>query len=401
MRPEANLLDYNGDAEIFTFWKGRVALYAILKALDIGPGDAVFIPGYTCQVVPSAVIFLGARPVYADVEEKSYNLSLETLEAAWQKINGIRPKAIIIQHTYGIPVDAGPIIEWARSEGLSIIEDCAHVLGSSYRGIPCGHLGDAAFFSSQWNKPISTGLGGWAVVNSPLLGQRMRQVAADFAKPSVGETAILALQYYVFQLLFRPQLYWPLMDFYRFLTEKKLAIGSSSVEELAVDMPQRYALGMSSFQENLLRLRFARAATNIAHRQRLTNYYTEILKGAGIEPPQMPQDSQAVMARYPVRVQNKAQMLALARERRLELGDWFVSPVHNLLDHWDKLGYRAGSCPVGEELCRTVVNLPTHSGVTQKEAERISSLVMNGRADFGLEAASLLQPQPCNLDWRV
>jgi hypothetical protein len=150
MKQDANILKHDGHPELFTFWKGRVALYAILKALNLGPGDAVFMPGYTCQVVPSAVIFLGAKPVYADVEEKSYNLSLETLEASWRKNNGILPKAVIIQHTYGIPVEAGPIIAWARSEGLSIIEDCAHILGSSYRGIPCGQLGDAAFFSSQW-----------------------------------------------------------------------------------------------------------------------------------------------------------------------------------------------------------------------------------------------------------
>lgn len=145
---------------MITFWKGRVALYAILKALEIGPGDAVLLPGYTCMVVPIAAVFLGATPVYADVDASSYNVTRDTLEAAWRGHNGPRPKAVIIQHSYGIPVEAGPILDWARSEGLAVIEDCAHVLGSSYRGTPCGLLGDAAFFSSQWNKPTTTGLGG-------------------------------------------------------------------------------------------------------------------------------------------------------------------------------------------------------------------------------------------------
>jgi perosamine synthetase len=376
MKQDANLLNHNKATKVFTFWKGRVALYAILKALNLGPGDAVFMPGYTCVVVPSAVFFLGARPVYADVEEKSYNLSLKTLEASWRRNNGIRPKAVIIQHTYGIPVEAGPIIEWARSEGLSIIEDCAHVLGSSYRGITCGQLGDAAFFSSQWTKPITTGLGGWGVANSPVLAERLRQVAAGFPEPSLRETGRLALQYYAHRLLFRPQLYWPLMLFYRFLSERGMAIGSSSVEELSLHMPRRYALGMSTFQENLLRARLVRAADNIAHRQQLAGFYAKALEGAGIEPPRLPPNSKAVMVRYPVRVKDKAQMLSAAQKQGLELGDWFVSPLHPLMNNWEKLSYSAGSCPVAEELCRTVVNLPTHPGVTQAEAVKISSLVI-------------------------
>jgi perosamine synthetase len=375
MKQDRNLPDH--PSEIFAFWKGRVALYAILKALNLGPGDAVFMPGYTCMVVPSAVMFLGGKPVYADVEEKSYNISLETLEASWRKLNNLRPKAVIIQHTYGIPVEAGPIIEWARSEGLSIIEDCAHVLGSSYHGIPCGRLGDAAFFSSQWNKPITTGLGGWAVANSPVLAERLRRVTAGFSKPHLGETGRLALQYYVHRLLFRPQFYWPLMSIYRFLSAKGMTIGSSSVQELSLDMPERYSLGMSGFQEGLLRSRLARSSDNIVHRRQLAEIYRGALEGAAIDPPQLPQNSQAVMVRYPVRVKDKAQKLSMAQKMWLELGDWFVSPLHPLMDNWERLGYRTGSCPVAEELCHTVVNLPTHPGVTREEAAKISSLALD------------------------
>lgn len=377
------------DANVFPFWKGRVALYAILKALNLGPGDAVFVPGYTCMVVPSAAIFLGARPVYVDVEDKSYNLSLKTLEAAWRKSNGIRPKAVIIQHTYGIPVDAGPIVEWAKSEGLSIIEDCAHVLGSSYRGIPCGQMGDAAFFSSQWNKPITTGLGGWAVANSPVLAKRLGRVAAGFTKPSLGETGRLALQYYAHRLLFRPKLYWPLMATYRFLSEKGMAIGSSSTEELSLDMPQRYSMTMSKFQETLLRSHLARASSNIAHRQQLSGFYNESLERAGIEPPKPPENSLAVMVRYPLRVKDKTQVLSMAQKKSLELGDWFVSPLHPLKHNWEKLGYVAGSCPVAEDLCRTVVTLPTHPGATLMEASKILSMALN----TGLQKEAVVQGQ--------
>jgi hypothetical protein len=180
------------DKAIYTFWKGRTALYAILKAMDLGPGDVVLLPGYTCMVVPSAVMFLGAVPIYADVDAASYNVNQETLEAAWRKHSGLRPKAIIIQHTYGIPVEAEPIIHWARDEGLVVIEDCAHVVSSRYHEKACGSLGDAAFFSSQWSKPICTGLGGWGVANNPALADRLRRVresflAADKSLPPVKQ----------------------------------------------------------------------------------------------------------------------------------------------------------------------------------------------------------------------
>ena len=88
-----------------SFWKGRVALFAILKALGIGPGDRVLVPGYTCFVVPSAVRFTGGEPVYADIDPLTYNVSVESLAAAYDA----RVKAVVVQHTYGIPADAGAI----------------------------------------------------------------------------------------------------------------------------------------------------------------------------------------------------------------------------------------------------------------------------------------------------
>lgn len=359
-----------------TFWKGRVALFAILKALEIGPGDAVLLPGYTCMVVPSAAVFLGATPVYADVEEASYNVTRETLEDAWRAHNGPRPKAVIIQHTYGIPVEAEPILDWARSQGLAIIEDCAHVLGSTYHGVPCGSLGDAAFFSGQWSKPLTTGLGGWAFAGSLELNQRLSQVAATFQTPNFRETATLGVQFYAHRLLFRPQLYWLLMSWYRKLSARGLAVGSSSSAEIALEMPRRYALKMSAFQQRLLREALARADNITMHRQGITALYEKKLVEAGFEQPKLPANAHADFVRYPVRVRDKTRLLQEALARRFELGDWFVSPVHPLLDGWEKLGYRRGSCPVAEDLCRAVVNLPTHRRVTPKEASKIAEFLI-------------------------
>jgi dTDP-4-amino-4,6-dideoxygalactose transaminase len=108
------------------FWKGRVALFAILRALGIGPGDSVLVPGYTCVVVPSAVQFVGAKPVYVDIEADGYNIGRKTVEEAYNRAleSGQRPpRAVIIQHTYGIPPEVGPLFEFAREHRLFVIED--------------------------------------------------------------------------------------------------------------------------------------------------------------------------------------------------------------------------------------------------------------------------------------
>src|SRR5260370_29269883 len=88
-----------------TFWRGRVALYAILKALGIASGDRVVVPVYTCFAAPSAVCFAGAEAVFADIEPSTFNVSLETITSALRAKNDASFKAIIIQHTYGIPAE--------------------------------------------------------------------------------------------------------------------------------------------------------------------------------------------------------------------------------------------------------------------------------------------------------
>lgn len=168
------------------------------------------------------------------------------------------------------------------------------------------------------------------------------------------------------------------MNLYRFLSQMGLAVGSSSSDEFALDLPKKYAMSMSAFQKNLLQAGLAQAAANIAHRRQLADFYSGELRRVGQETPKVPENSQVVLVRYPVQVKDKVQKLSLARENHLEIGDWFVSPLHPLSENWEKLGYRSGTCPVAEALCNSVVNLPTHRGVTQEEAAKGISLILSG-----------------------
>jgi len=349
-----------------SFFRGRVALYTALQAMDIKPGDEVILPGYTCIVVPNAIIYLGAKPVYIDIDPRSFNIDPSLIES---RIAG-HTRAIIAQHTYGIPAEMDQIAEIAKRHGLYVIEDCCHAIGSAFKGCEVGTFGDVAFYSSQWSKPFTTGLGGWAVVNDPELRRRMSQIQARLAEPSLLEILQLRVQYFLHQRLFRPSLFWFAQDSYRFLTQSGLTIGSACPGEVEGCMPPRYAMKMSRWQKGRLQHHLDSLDHLVAHRKMITRMYEEGLRAIGARPVEYRSDLDPVFLRYPVMVTDKPRALALARKARIELGDWFLSPVHPNQDRWEAAGYEKGSCPLAEDICAHVVNLPTHARVNAKEAAR-------------------------------
>lgn len=358
------------------FWKGRVALYGILKALGVGPGDRVIVPGYTCVVVPASVHFSGAEPVYVDIDPTTYNISVKELEAAVRAEVRGNVKAVIVQHTYGLPADIGPIIEWARKQGLAVIEDCAHTIGSRYRDLSgqwqeVGTLGDAAFFSSQWSKPITTGLGGWAVAKDPQVAGRIREFhTADCVAPKMQEVARLAVQLAAYHAIVWPPFYWMAMRSFRLLARSGILVGSSTEDELAGVMPSDYAKRMSHLQEWVGWKKIAKLDRILDHRRRLKRLYDDALIAAALPIFYIPAYADPVLLRYPLRVADKERVLAEARRLRIELGDWFDHPLHPRGANVSILGWRDGMCPEGERAAREVVNLPLHIRIREQEVER-------------------------------
>lgn len=182
----------------FSFWKGRIALYAILKALGITQGDEVILPGFTCVVVPSAIEFTDAKPIYIDNKSGTYHIDPELVKASITK----KTKAILIQHTFGIPGPLEEISYISQKYGIPFIEDCAHSIGSSVNNRPVGTWGIASFFSSQWSKPYTTGLGGIAVINDTSLVKKMQEVVDSMVTPPFLERFKLRFEYDVFDKFF-------------------------------------------------------------------------------------------------------------------------------------------------------------------------------------------------------
>lgn len=355
-----------GAAHAYSFWKGRVALSAILDALNVREGDEVILPGFTCVVVPNAVQYAGARPVYVDVQANTLNLDPEQVAQAVTP----RTRAIIVQHTFGRPASLQAILSLARQRGLAVIEDCAHALGVRLNGRCLGTIGQAAFFSFQWSKPITSGLGGMAVTNDPALGRRLAAYQARCAAPGRRETATLWAQIQAHRWFFTPRRYWMAMNLLRRLAAARLLVGSSEEAEIGSRKPLGYEKRMSAVQASAAMGPLAALDGVIRHRLELCQTYQTELGRRGLPTVDWASDPPVGLLRYPILVKNKAAVLQAARRERVELGDWFVSPLHPVEAGLQRWGYTSGQCPLAEEVAAHIVNLPTHPRVSQREVQR-------------------------------
>jgi perosamine synthetase len=356
-----------GQGRCFLFAKGRVGLYAGLKAMGLPAGSKVLMPGYTCMVVPSAVKFAGLTPVYVDIDPRSYNLDSAKLEA----FTAGDVSALIVQHTYGIPCEMGPIVRWAESRGVALVEDCCHVFGSRYEGRLCGSFGRFAFMSGQWSKPFSTGLGGMLLVNDLALADRVaRLVESEAFSPPLAKRLLLQSQIVAHRLLVRPSTAMRIMAIYRLLSRLGLVVGSSSTDELLGEMPARYLTRMAGCQVEQGLHEMGRIEENIEHRRQLTAFYQAELPRIGFAPLALPNMDGWPLLRYPVRVANKEEVLARAVKARVEIGSWFEVPLHPEGTDMEAFGYHDGLCPAAEAASREVINLPTHRKVSMATAER-------------------------------
>lgn len=154
------------------------AIHLALMALGVGPGDEVIVPDVTWIASAAPVSYVGATPVFADIDPVTWCLSAETLEACITP----RTKAIIPVDLYGSVPDWDSLLAVADRHGIPVIEDSAEAVGSSYKGKPAGSFGRAGVFSFHGSKTLTTGEGGLLATNDSALFQRA-QVLRDHGRP--------------------------------------------------------------------------------------------------------------------------------------------------------------------------------------------------------------------------
>ena len=167
---EKEFAEFVGCKHAVALANGTVALECALRALDIGPGDEVVTTSRTFIASAGCAAMLGARPVIADVDRESQNITAETI----QRVLTSRTKAIVAVHLAGWPCEMDGILRLARERGIKVVEDCAQAHGAIYKGRIVGSIGDVAAFSFCQDKIITTaGEGGMVTTNSAPLWEKM------------------------------------------------------------------------------------------------------------------------------------------------------------------------------------------------------------------------------------
>ena len=353
----------------FSFSSGRIGLYGVLRALGIGPGDEVLIQVPTHIVVANAIRFAGARPVYVDCRLDSYNIDLDD---AARKITP-RTKALLLQHTFGIPVDLDAALALARQHKLEVIEDCVHALGATYKGKPVGSFGRAAFFSTEETKTISSTMGGMLVTDDPDLASWLGTFQAACPWPPAPLTRRYLVKLALYYLLLHPSVHGPMRALYERLGERHPLPRPLGQEEHRGVRPAVYEQRLSNAQAAIALRQLRRLDRNLAHRRQVAGAIDRWLTARGHTTPVAPAGSVPAMVRYPLWVEDRAAAVAATR-RDLVLGTWFrsvledaASPVHG--------DYPAGACPRAEAAARHLINLPTHGRMTVEDAQRVLATV--------------------------
>jgi perosamine synthetase len=155
---------------------GTAALYLVLRAAGVAPGDRVLLPDFTFAATANAIIQAGAKPVFLDVTQESWTLDPALLADA---IRSHKPKAVLPVHVLGHPADMDAINAICREAKVAVIEDAAGAIGASYRGRPAGGLGDAAVFSFNGNKTVTAGGGGMIVTDNAAWAERVRALSTQ------------------------------------------------------------------------------------------------------------------------------------------------------------------------------------------------------------------------------
>ncbi|MCP4049119.1 MAG: hypothetical protein GY730_00200 [bacterium] len=342
--------------QLFFYWKGRVALYSILKSAGISSGDEVILPAYTCVVVPNQIIYLGAKPVYVDVDRQTYNMDVSKLAEAITE----KTKAVICQNTYGLSSNLEEIAAIAKACKLLTIEDCCHGFGGTYKGKPNGSYCDAAFFSTQWNKPFSTGLGGFALINNQTIFDKMSSLYNQKSEPGFKAELVLRVLYFVRRYFLCDSSYWLLLRLYRFLSRHNLIIGSSQgIEITSTDIPDNFFRGFSTAQarEGLKNLKELPYVMEL--RKNNARHYNEFLMRNGKVHIKKEHFKNHSFLKYPILVNDRKKFFALAEKSKIRLGDWFISPLHPVESGFDKWYFETDRYPIAVELADKVVNIPT------------------------------------------
>jgi dTDP-4-amino-4,6-dideoxygalactose transaminase len=307
---------------------GTSALHLALLAAGVGPGDEVVTVPFTFVATVAAIRYIGAKPVFVDIDPRSFTMDPEAFSGAITH----RTKAVLPVHLYGQPADMDPIAAIARRHGVAVIEDSAQAHGAEYKGRRAGSLGDLACFSFYPGKNLGAyGEGGIVITNDAEQARKIRMMR-DWGQEQRYHHVLPGFNY-----------------------------------------------RMEGIQGAVLRvkLRHLQAWTD-ARRQR-AQAYDALLEGSAVTPPpEMPYARHAYHI-YAVRSGSRDVLQQRLLERGVHTGLHYPIPVHLQPVHAD-LGYRSGQFPHSEAAAGEVLSLPLFPELPLSDVERVAEALVGAAA---------------------
>lgn len=366
-------------SRVTLFGSGRAALHALVAGLEL-PADAeVLLPGYTCVVVPNVFLHLGLPVRYVDIAPGGWNPDPEALGAAISP----RTALVVLPHNFGLCM-AGIERLRERFPQVVFVEDAAHAWGSrDAEGRIAGTRAQAAFFSFEYSKPLTTGIGGALVLNDVKLRARMATRLPPLKPLKRGQVLrqVLTLAWHRLGQSAPGSVIRALTGVLRLPARALGVVARTSDAEISGEAAPDYTAGLPPWAAALGLRQVLRAEAVWDARRRQVADYDALLAGA----PGWTLPSAAageVLLRYPVRIDDDAQRLAVMRGlEALDIvpGVWFDDVVHPAGSL--RYGYDAGACPQGEAAARGVLNLPLglHADLSEAQRQGLRALVFSPR----------------------
>jgi dTDP-4-amino-4,6-dideoxygalactose transaminase len=300
---------------------GTTALHVALLAHGIGKGDEVITSAFTFIASANSILYVGARPVFVDIDPRTFNLDVNQVEKAVTK----KTKAILPVHLYGLSCDMDPIMKIADKHGLVVIEDACQSHGAEYKGEKVGSFGTGTF-SLYPTKNITSGEGGMITTNDPLIDEKCRVLR---------------------QHGMRKRYYHDELGYNFRMTDVHAAIGLAQLKKLDKFNAQRRANA---------------------------KFLSENLKGVTV--PYVPEGQTHVFHQYTIRVSGgkRDALRTYLNDHGVGSEVYYPVPIHQQSFYVSDLGYK-DKLPETEKAAQEVLSLPVHPALSSADLETIVSTV--------------------------
>jgi dTDP-4-amino-4,6-dideoxygalactose transaminase len=366
---EAEMKAYFGVKHLFLVSSGKAALTLILLALkSLSPKREVVIPAYTCFSVPSAILKAGLDIALCDLDASTFDFDYKLLERAVSE----ETLCVVPSHLFGIPSKMDRVHRLCRERGVYVVEDAAQAMGGSYKGAKLGTLGDVGFFSLGRGKNITCGSGGIVITNSDAVAEAIRRYYHSLDAPGTAETIGEFLQVVLMALFIRPTLFWfpaglPFLKLGETFFHRDFPVKKLSEDKAAL---------LRNWRRRLEQSNQTRAET--------AAYFRGHLKM------KMPEEEESVpYLRLPIlmnRREGRDRLYALSRKQGYGLSLMYPTPINEIEEI--KGRFDEGAFPVAKRVAETLLTLPTHPYLSERDKRSLSRLLDAESSSEDLEWAA-------------